>query len=92
MKPTASLIVAFLASLLLIAGLPHAKPTNAILILANDISAREIPNYEPAVWSDLRGGHLQDPTLRPRTPVPPRFDLYESEYDLPEIADRSIVD
>ncbi|VGO21512.1 sulfatase-like hydrolase/transferase [Pontiella sulfatireligans] len=52
----------------LVAGNAAAKK-NVIIILADDISAREFPAYGSSVWSDLKGWNTSDPACRAQTPV-----------------------
>lgn len=44
------------------------KP-NIILVLADDISARELPIYKSDTWSPPKGGNTQDKKYRGKTPV-----------------------
>lgn len=44
------------------------KP-NIIIILADDISARELPIYKSDTWSPELGGNTQDEKFRAKTPV-----------------------
>ncbi|MDO6425219.1 sulfatase-like hydrolase/transferase, partial [Saccharophagus degradans] len=44
------------------------KP-NVIVVLADDISAREMPLYKSDTWSPPTGGNTQDLNYRAYTPV-----------------------
>ncbi len=49
-------------------ALAQEKP-NIVIILADDISAREFPIYDSSTWSKPEGGDTQDFSFRAQTPV-----------------------
>ncbi|MCL7762573.1 sulfatase-like hydrolase/transferase [Polaribacter sp. Z014] len=58
----------FFTATLLAAAQQKQKP-NIIVILADDISAREMPIYKSDTWSPPTGGDTQDVKYRANTPV-----------------------
>ncbi len=42
---------------------------NIVVLLADDISAREFPIYKSDTWADNKGGNTQDMKFRAKTPV-----------------------
>ncbi|QVY66133.1 sulfatase-like hydrolase/transferase [Polaribacter sp. Q13] len=58
----------FLATLSVLAQ--KTKKPNIILVLADDISAREFPIYKSDTWSSVKGNKdSKDPKIRAKTPV-----------------------
>lgn len=54
----------------LLAASSFAKPKpNVVVILADDISAREFPMYGSSVWTDVNRQTTSDPVFRAKTPV-----------------------
>ncbi len=62
------LILTSLATLTSMVGVAQEKP-NIIVLLADDISAREFPIYESSTWTMPGGGNTQDAQYRASTPV-----------------------
>lgn len=50
-------------------GAQNKKKPNIIIVLADDISAREFPMYNSDTWSPESGGDTQDKKFRAHTPV-----------------------
>ena len=50
-------------------GAQNKKKPNIIIVLADDISAREFPMYNSDTWSPESGGDTQDKKYRAQTPV-----------------------
>ncbi len=57
------------ASISLFPVIQAKQKPNIVILLADDISAREFPIYGSDTWSDLQGGDTQDPKFRAKTPV-----------------------
>lgn len=54
-------------------ALDAKKKPNIVVLLADDISAREFPVYNSDTWTKPGGGDTQDPKFRAKTPVMERI-------------------